>query len=242
MQVFDDYPGAYLHALDLENWLPCHNLRLQSFLMSPDFMALIDKGMAAVHKSLRDAPLELLENGPFPGGAMTPRTGHMLIPGSLIRSNKKVGIGMENTRWFSDQLEKTVLHQSYVEVAFERIRRQIAPDASSRLCCLWVAEDSDDGRKVVQEMFMHNSNLRIMNVRISQYFRVTRADTAWFDQCMAQSQIDESSIQNYWKGIALRPSRPKWEYLVEGAIEFNSAEVAIIYEEAKALPSWPVGL
>ncbi len=237
-----NFPGEFIHALDARNWLPCYNLKLNPILMSPDFMARSDRGMSEVHQSLRDAPIECLESGPFPIGTVTPRSGNIVLPGTIVRRGDKIGIGVENTKWIPDATQKEIMRRADIEITFEKMRREIAPDAASRLSCLWLAEDTPDGNTHLKEMFGDNAPIRIMKVRIPQYLRVTRTDTACFDRYLSCEEQTPQVIENYWKGVSLSENNPKWEFLVEGVIEFDPEQVHEVYELARSLSTWPEGL
>ena len=118
---------------------------------------------------------------------------------------------------FSETDSEQIVKFGQAEIDFERRRREIAPNAASRLSCLYMADDDEFGRNHLQRMLGYN--IHILRVRVPLAIRVSKCDTKWFDEyCDSQ---DIKCIDNYWKDISMNPKYPTWEYLVDGMIEAN---------------------
>ncbi len=228
----------FIHCIDPTNWLACYNLKLDAHLSSPDIIALKDRALSSQHRSLRDVSLEELSQMPFPPGVVSPRVGRRVIPGAIIETGGHVGVGAQQTTWLSPDQESEVHKIWKVEIDFERRRRQIKPEAASRLCCLWLAEDNEQGRLHLRQMF--GDGLSVLQVEISQQSRLSKADTAWFDRYFATGDV--AFIDAYWRGAALNSNQPFWEYLLEGTIKVESTDIELLHSKAIQLSSWPEGL
>lgn len=228
-------PEAFIHAIDPTSWLVCYNLRIQPSLSSPDQLASQDPGLRASHVSLRDTPIEELKTNSRLSSVVTPRVAKTLIPGAIVESGGHVGIGVEQTKWLSAQQEDSVHDWASIELKFEQRRREIVPDAASRLSCLWIAEDNELGRQNIEAMF--GAEKFIMHARILKQSRISRVDTAWFDK-FVQTR-DEAFIDAYWRGSALIKDAPRWEFLLEGTLRFDPLEVAELCKRASQLETWP---
>ncbi len=125
-----------------------------------------------------------------------------------------MGIGMDNTKWCSREYMNQILELGDIELELEEVRREVRPEAASRLCSLWVAEDSDAGEAHVRDML--GPDVFVLRVSVPVAIRFTQVDTSWFDlYCKTRNR---ENAENYWNGI---PSKdvPTWEFLVEGCIE-----------------------
>ena len=187
-----DLPGPFLHVIDLRNPYPCNNLLANGRLTCPGFKLLSPFPIAVEERSYRTVPLDDLGKDGCFSGVVTPRTAF-----TIARP--------------SDDVKFTV------ERAFEAGRRRIAPEAASRLCCLWVVEDNNSGKANIRQMFGNHPSLLMVRVNIVQAIRVTRADTSWFD--LYYRDRDPSHINRYWSGEAFSIEQPRWEYLVEGSLK-----------------------
>ncbi|NLJ80067.1 MAG: DUF2441 domain-containing protein [Firmicutes bacterium] len=101
-----------------------------------------------------------------------------------------------------------------IELQFEKVRRQIAPNAPSRLSCLFVVDNSKEGVENIKEML--GPNVFLLKVRIPAAIRVAKADRRWFDAYC--SNADLKNVENYWFSRAFSPGN-RWEYLIDGMIE-----------------------
>ena len=209
--------GVFLHGIDLGNWYPCWNIPLIGGLMSSDYAAYIDPGLSAVHKSIRDIEIHQLKMEPSSiKGVLSPREMSFIIPAAMIRRGYRVGIGLHDTNWLSERDIARILRISDIELAFEDARRKILPQAASRLCSLFLAENTEDGRNHIKTMFPH-ADLHIIEVTIPKAFRFNKVDFTWFDNYSEEPKAEY--IENYWKSIPYDENVPTWEYLVEGFIK-----------------------
>jgi hypothetical protein len=122
---------TYFHGIDLNNFLPCWNLTLSGQLTSSEYSRFVDRDLANDGQSLRDTPLDSLK---FPNpriGVVTPRAAMVIAAGAIIRGGGHVGFGVQNTRWMSREQMDNILRLSDIEIAFEKTRRELFPDAAS---------------------------------------------------------------------------------------------------------------
>jgi hypothetical protein len=121
---------------------------------------------------------------------------------------------MENTQWLPREKLDHILALGDIELELEETRRKVAPEEASRLCALWVAEDSEAGESHVRAML--GPDVFVLRVSIVVATRFTRVDTTWFDLYCHSRKAEYAN--KYWSGTASDNS-PKWEFLVEGCIE-----------------------
>lgn len=213
------YPGDFIHGVDLSNDYPCWNLSLSGKLHSPDFLAAIDPGVHACHQNIRDTDIQLIEQGCTPQGAYTPRGIW------CIHASQRIRVG-EYARWkdsgsahFSESEANEIMKMARVEIAFERCRREVAPQAASRLSCLYLADDDEFGRRHLQRML--GVTIHILRVNVPLAIRVSKCDTNWFDKYWNDEDTDY--IDKYWSGECACAQHPTWEYLVDGIVEANDS-------------------
>ena len=113
-----------------------------------------------------------------------------------------------------------MLWKSEIELRLEEIRRQIAPDAVSRLNCLYLA----DNIEVIKSIPDFDPKAPIIKVKIREASGVTKADMSCFeDFCDSYRQGEiihcEEYAKNYWKGYPCKNGNCRWEYLVDGIID-----------------------
>jgi len=219
MTLLIEPSGSYLHAINLSNWYPCWNLSLCGRLMAPDFSAICDNGLRGAHTSVRDTSIEFLRAKGLPQGTMTPRAAWYVWAAALIRRGGHVGIGMDNTKWLPRDKMDRILDLGEIELELEKCRRYVNPDAASRLCSLWVAEDSDAGEAHIRAML--GSDVFVPRVCVPAAIRFTQVDTTWFD-LYCRTRRNEYAA-NYWNGTPAGDV-PTWEFLVEGCIEATDSE------------------
>jgi hypothetical protein len=142
--------STYIHGIDLSDFYPCHNLSFTTQFVSSYFSALIDPGLAEVHQSAQEVSMEYLRTEGLPPGVMTPRALWCITAAAWIRKGINIGIGVPTPQFLSKLDSQEIVRKGNIEIEFERVRREIAPDASSRLACIWVAEDTDTGREHVK--------------------------------------------------------------------------------------------
>lgn len=211
--------GVFLHGIDLGYWLPCLNIPLSGGVASSDYAAYIDPGLRTVHKSIRDIEIHQLKIEPSSiKGVLNPRVMSFIIPAAIIRKGDHVEIGHHNTKRLREDEIARILRISDIELAFEDVRRKILPQAASRLCSLFLAENTENGRNQIKTMFPL-ANLCIIEVTIPQAFRFNKVDVTWFDNYCEEPKA--KYIENYWKSVPYDKDVPTWEYLVEGFIKIK---------------------
>ena len=155
-------------------------------------------------------------------GIPTPGAGTAIWRGSMIRAGNKLHLGAINPKPLPKEEIEYALKKSDIELKFEEARRRIAPNAVSRLNCLYVADDME----VVKSIARFDSKVPVLKVRIGKGSLVSRVDMNWFDdfchayekECNVAQQY-EYLIENYWMMHPHRSRGSKWEYLVDGMIE-----------------------
>ncbi|WP_018994878.1 hypothetical protein [Thioalkalivibrio sp. ALJ2] len=204
----------FIHAIDLDNWYPCHNLALSGRLVSPNALAFVDKGIGEVHEFIDDVPLEVLAKGVHPPSIVTPRAAGEIVRAGILRQGMKIANGLNEVELMSEGTKQDALRSSDVELTFERIRREIAPRAVSRFSCLYLAERSEQGEAMLRAML--GPNVYVLRVRPTLTLRLTRVDAAWFDGFFDSNDIED--VRRYWQGQE-KPGGQNWEYLFDGVLE-----------------------
>lgn len=95
--------------------------------------------------------------------------------GSLLRAGLSLGIGATNPKPLPRDRNDYALWKSEIKLRFEEIRRRIAPDAVSRLNCLYLA----DNIEVIKGIPEFDPKAPIIKVRIRENSWVTKADMNW---------------------------------------------------------------
>jgi hypothetical protein len=114
----------------------------------------------------------------------------------------------------NDEQADLVLRLADFELAFERARREVRPDAPSRLSCVFLAEDNAAGRAYAQGMAtMHGF---VMTVRVPLALRIARMDAHWIGD--SADLPTRERCQGYWSGDPTPDADPLWEWLVDGVI------------------------
>lgn len=205
----------FIHAVDPDDFMAVYGLCFIKRLTSAEYGPRSADG-----RSIRDVPLDELARIPYQG-TLSPRAGWYVWAAAVIRGGGHVGVGVEPypTRWAPKESEEHILRIGDMELAFEKVRRAVAPDAPSRLSCLWVADDSPVTRAGLERMF--GGRRRILKVNVLQAVRLFKADHAWIDNYTATA--DPSAIESYWKSIP-HPSHEFWEYLLDGGIALDPSE------------------
>lgn len=194
---------TFLHGINLNDVYPCHNISVSGQLFT-----------VPQEPDLRSLSIEQLKYGPVLGGMYSsPRAVECLIKAPILRNGQHIRMGVPpNTYYLSAEDEAKLLKMSEVELVFEDIRRTVAPQAPSRLNCLWLAENNEHGRKHINEML---GNVYILSVEIAHEVNKCRVDTQWFDGYWKEPNLDY--VEKYWKSEQAN-AEPKWEYLLEGTI------------------------
>lgn len=208
-------PSIFIHAIDPDDTMAVHSLGLIKSLTSAEYGPRAPDG-----RSIRDIPLDELARVTSLG-TMSPRAAWYVWAAAIIRGGGHVGIGVEPypTRWATKDAEEKFVRIGDMELEFEKVRRALAPNAPSRLSCLWIAEDSPAARSGVEKMF--GGRRKILKVRVPHAQRLVNADHAWIDEYMNTSDL--SAIENYWKSVP-HPAHEFWEFLLDGRIELDPSE------------------
>lgn len=191
--------------------------------MSPNAMAVADAGIKEVHRRIDDTSIEELARGLHPPSAVTPRAAGQIVRAGILRQGLQIANGFNEIELMSEDTRRAILHESDVELTFERVRREVAPNAVSRLSCLYLAERSADGEAMLRKML--GEKVYILKVRLSFSLRLTRVDSAWFDGFFDPTTSTLDDIRMYWQG-AEKPGGARWEYLFDGELEIdNQAQI-----------------
>lgn len=209
------YQGFFLHAIDLDDLYSCLNFTRCGKIWSPDYLAACDKSLAKFHPNIKEIPMDKLSKFGVPQGILSPRAA-CLTEAAILRNGGRLGEGTINTKWFTREKSDQIKRIADIELDFEAERRKVAPKAVSRLSCLWVAEDSVAGRKLVESMFPDRV---VLNVCIPRALGVSKVDVGWFDKYAKEK--NRQYIHSYWMGTISDDNNPKWEYLVDGELEIS---------------------
>lgn len=188
---------------------------------SPDCLARLNPGLKKAHHSIRDADILDLRFKAFEyPGIPTPGAGTAIWLGSMLRAGNTLYLGARNPKPLPQNEIDYALMKSDIEIKFEEARRRIAPNAVSRLNCLYVADDLE----VIRSIPGFDLKASVLKVRIAKGSLVSRVDMSWFDDFCHAYNYNESNVaeydyftNNYWMGHPHK--RSKWEYLVDGMIE-----------------------
>jgi hypothetical protein len=206
--------AKYIHAVNPKGEhaaYACLNLVNAGTLWSADYISKLDPALSVAHMQLKSLPIEALKQAPFPPGTLTPAAIYLLIAAladdcSILR----YGDGSP----LSPQLVKYSKIRAKKELEFEVARRTIAPQAPSRLSCLWLAEDSTKGRAMLEDIFC-NSDLHFLQVSIVGADQLHKGDwNLWQGYFQKANPL---SAEKYWRSET-SSAEPRWEYLLDGAI------------------------
>lgn len=209
----------FIHGIDLRDFFPCHNLTLSGQLWSPDAAARADRGLRAAHQPIESISLADLRAGHPGTGVISPRAGHEIIRAGIIRRGQKIANGLGEVELMSTETRQGAIRCSDVELTFEEARRRTAPEAVSRLSCLYLAEATAQGASILRSML--GPDRYLLDVRIGQKINLTRADATWFDAYFEEP--DSEYATNYWLGFEKDQGAGQWEYLLDGMIEATDA-------------------
>lgn len=209
--------GTFLHGVALDNAILVHNLGIVGKIWSVDYMGAVDPGLAETYRSVREIPLnDIIIDGLY-GNILSPRAAKYFILAALFESGKKIVNGYDEPLNFSEGARTRTIEIRDIELAFEERRRKLAPDAPSRLSCIWLAEDSDVGRGVIRSML---PRAYITNVHVPFCTRLAVADAAWFDEYLNFRKAEY--IENYWTGV-LHQKHSSVEIMVDGVVQLSDA-------------------
>ena len=212
--VPDNAENRYIHGFraDDDHWSDTWNFSLAGTRGS---IGLINTTES--HTTPYDVDLSVLGGSPrdwppmFLSGFMV-----TLRLGGIIRTGGRLGWGVPPypTRWATDEAQERILRNANRELALEAGRRQHAPFAPSRLCCLWLAEDTVTARNWVHGMV--GPQAFVMQVRVTIELASFRCDARWLDRVHVDPD-DAEAVAGYWSASA-QGDDPLWEHLLEGQI------------------------
>ena len=111
-----------------------------------------------------------------------------------------------------------------VEIEFEKIRQEKYSHLPSRFNCLWVAENSESGNKLIENMFNSSEERRTLPVEILPQSKIHKTDKRWYEKYYSNN--NKEFIDNYWLGKEYN-SKARWEFLVDGG--FKISKEAILF-------------
>lgn len=102
--------------------------------------------------------------------------------------------------------------------------------APSRLSCIYIVDNSIDGRIVLQNMFVDSFiNPFIVEVDILNQMELTKCDQQWLEKYYHEP--NNEYVKNYWNGVAYNEKCASWEYLLEDTIILTNLEEAKLIDE-----------
>jgi hypothetical protein len=179
---------TYLHSIDLANWYVCWNLSISGGRLSSCDITGIPHRKAGEHVEIRETSIEDLKNRKLPPSFLQPRL---------------YGTIGNNDLW-------------QMEIDFEEARRIYAPDAPSRLSALYLADNSQTGRRMLKETFPGRI---ILEVETKIILRSIKADMRWVEE-YRKTHLKEI-LEKYWEGLPMGEEGPQWEYLIDGVIQMK---------------------
>lgn len=222
-----------IHAFDPVDFMTCHNLATQPLIMSPNCIASVDTGVGAIHVRAEDLSFADIREAQF-GSVVTPRAKTFMI-GFMLSRKMMITDGYGSQRGWGDEDHLIKIYET--ELVMEEVRRHVAPDAPSRLSCIWIAEDGPRSQAMLQEMF--SASRHIVSVAIEQQINLFKADASFYDLLFETG--DPTAAEHYWRGEALSS---KWELLLDGAIRVTKDdELQVLLQDCRdvghCLPSQP---
>ena len=215
---------TFLHSVNLNDMFADPLIRqLLNFrrAWSPDYFASLDPGLKEAHHSMRDVDIIELRFKAFEyPGIPTPGAGTAIWRGSMLRAGSTLYLSAINPKPLPKEEIEYALTKSDIELKFEEARRRIAPNAVSRLNCLYVADDIE----VVKSIAEFDPKAPVLKVRIAKGSLVSKVDMSWFnDFCDAYKECNvkqyDEFVYNYWMSFPHESGSSMWEYLVDGIIE-----------------------
>lgn len=218
---------TFLHGVNLNDTVLVHNIGVAGRLLSADFVGRVDRGIAKTHRPIGSVPISELAAGGPRDNAVSPRVATYLIPTGILESGQKIFNG------YGEPWELTIARRARlketrdIELEFEKVRRQIAPSAPSRLTCFWLAENSGAGRSVILKMMPY---AYIAQARVNFCQASLVVDAGWFDDYLNYPKPEY--VESYWT-CRQHPKHSMPETLVDGHISFDPADCAYIKENGK---------
>ena len=145
-----------------------------------------------------------------------------LIENSMIQKSQN-GL-IVNGKILTKEKLKHIKKIAELEIKFEQVRRQIAPTKPSRLSCLYLVEDTYQGRETLSSMFYEKlKEPIILNVKVEDNLVMFNADFRWIGEYEKNPEI--AHIENYWKSIPFDDNNNDYrEYLLEGSISITRGD------------------
>lgn len=210
-----------IHAFDPADFFSCSNLSLRGVIASPTFYSKIDVGIADTHCAVEALTLEAIAACDF-RSVITPRAG-IFMKGYMLARNMDITDGYGSQLGFSETQQNHWIGVYRNELRFEELRRHYAPQSPSRLGCIWAAEDSVEGRAMLEGMFGADHSRIIVSIEIIHALNLFRADASCFDRFCATQ--DDDFARMYWQGETITS---QWEYLIDGAIRVTDPEALTV--------------
>ena len=141
-----------IHAIrvDQTHWPDLWNFSLRGTRNSPSLSSLAEGWTqpSAIDLSVLNGPVE-----DWPDMALSGTMIGIWL-GALVREGRAIGVGAPpyETRWAPAEVPGQILQHADRELALEAGRREHAPNAPSRLSCLWLADDLLDARNWIYRM------------------------------------------------------------------------------------------
>jgi hypothetical protein len=178
--------SQYLHLVDLKNELKCLNIYATRTLHSLFALQLFTEDRKP---NTRNIDLDELANLPQENifGVSSPKM-FFLFQKALLN----------NKATLTEQEHKQI-RIADIELAMERVRRDIAQYAPSRLSALYLVEKTTRGRDILSAVLGQSTiEPYILEVDILNSLEIYRCDAAWIERYKSDPQ-DEFLI-NYWNG------------------------------------------
>lgn len=218
----------FIHAIEISNFYPCHNIGIDGALYSPAFPT----GIGKTQKQITEFSIEQLANGDLETGMgmVTPRFANVCIETALLRKGQKIVNGYGQETIYSQETKDLKIKYADAELEFERVRRKYFSDKVSRLICIYLAERTKHGRELVQSMF--GINVDVLEVKITHQLAISKVDVSWFDLYI--DHPNEDYIIQYWSGSS-KNEVPRWEYLLEGRIELEDSSLLHVLDNGTTI-------
>lgn len=221
----------FIHAIDLCDFYPCHNIGVDGRLCTPNFIALADpKGVGLCQKRIDDHPINDLRHGKVQLGVVTPRLVAVGIEAASLRNDIKIVDGYGRETLYSEEGRAEKIKRADIELDFEQHRRQHYPEKVSRLTCIYLAERTAAGVNLIHSML--GPEVEILDVKISVCLSITKADVSWYDEYVLNPE--QEYIENYWSGMQFS-EKETWEYLFDGCIEIEDKSLLTVLDRGASL-------
>lgn len=204
----------FIYFVDLDSFLVCLNLASTNAITSPSIMY---REQFQKDHPVYEVDLDQMLTDPdsLSASFISPRMESVILS-YWNNHGLKIGIGLQDPKWMSEEQIGKINRLAEVEIAFEKGRRQIDSSLPSRLTCIYLAEKNIKGKIMLQHTFPDKRNFTIVPVRINHFDRLHKADSKWILEY--KNTRDISAIESYWRG-AIFDEQPEYEYLVDGQVE-----------------------